>query len=91
MTRIIQWIEDLLGVDMPDMEKLSRLKLMLTEKLDVLRMLDVEVLGFVEEEVVAEEIEQSGKFKESIYAILVRIECALAPPPWNLASMDSSP
>ena len=45
----------------------------------------------MEEEAVAEEIEQSDEFKESMYANLVRIERSLAPPPSNLASMDSSP
>ena len=49
------------------------------------------MLDLVEEEVVAEEIEQSDEFKESIYAALVIIERALAPPPSTHVSMDSSP
>ena len=81
----------MLGVDTPDMDKLPQLKLTLTEKLEVLRLLDREVLDLVEEEVVAEEIELSNEFKESIYAALVKIERALAPPPSHLASMDSIP
>lgn len=90
-TKIIRRIDELLVVDKPDTGKLSQLKLTLTEKLEVLKLLDAEVLDLVEEESVAEEIEQSDEFKESIYAALVRIERALAPPPSTPASTESGP
>ena len=48
------------------------------------------VQDLVEEELVAEEIEQSDESKESIYAALARIDRALATYSSNLAFMDSS-
>ena len=57
-----------------DPMKLSQLKLSLQEKLDVLKQLDGEILGLVEEAAVADEIEQSDGFKEEVYTVMVRID-----------------
>ena len=53
----------------------------LSEKLEVLKQLDSEILNQIEEDDVAAEIESSDNFKEGIYAATVRVERALAPPP----------
>ena len=86
-TKIIRRIEDILVADTLDAEKLSQLKLMLSEKLEVLKWLDT-----VEEESVVEEIDQSSALKEGIYVAKVQIEHTLAPPlPTPVStSMDSS-
>ena len=72
--------EELLAVHSLRVSKLLQLKLSLSEKLDVLKQLDNENLGMVEEEKVVNEIEQSDEFKKDIYAFTVRIERALATP-----------
>jgi len=89
-TKIIGKIEDVLAVDPPNVERLSQLKLTLTEKLGVLKLLDAEVLDMMEEELLVEEIEQSDEFREGIHTAMVRLERALAPPPLT-PSVDSAP
>ncbi len=70
----------LLAGDSPDVSKLSRLKLSLNEKLEVLKQLDSEILALVEEGDVAGKIEQSDEFKEGIYAAMMGADQALAIP-----------
>ena len=65
---------ELLSKDSSDATQLAQLRLSLQEKLDILKQLDSEVLDHVSEDHVAEEIEQSDRFKEDIYFIMVRIE-----------------
>ena len=48
------------------------MKLTLSEKLEVLKTLDAEILDLVEEGDMAEEIDQADKFKEKMYAVMVR-------------------
>ena len=50
------------------------MKLSLQEKLEVLKQLDSEILNLVDEDDLADEIEQSDDFKEGIYATMVKIE-----------------
>ena len=64
---------ELLVESTPDVVRLSQLKLSL-QKLDVLKQLDGEILGLVDEDSVAEEIEQADRLKEAIYGIMVRID-----------------
>ena len=73
-TRMITKATALLDDADADPMKLSQLKLSLQEKLDVLKQLDGEMLGLVDEESVADEIEQSDGFKEEIYTVMVRID-----------------
>ena len=88
-TRIVTKATGLLDDDRPDSMKLSQLKLSLQEKLDVLKQLDGEILGLVDEDAVADEIKQSDGFKEGVYTVMVRIEsheraasrCVTKPPP----------
>ena len=70
-TKMITRSEKLLAEDSPDVPRLLQLKLSLTEKLDTLKKLDSEILDMVEEDKVANEIEQSDEFKERIYAITI--------------------
>ena len=80
-TKAIGRAEDLLSSAEPHVDKLSQLKFMLCEKLDVLNRLDGEILDMVEEEAMADEIDNSDGFKEGVYTVMVRIERALTPAP----------
>ena len=73
-TRMITRATALLDGYDPDPMKLSQLKLSLQEKLDVLKQLDGEIVGLVDEETVADEIEQSDGFKEEVYIVMIRID-----------------
>ena len=75
--KAIGWVEDLLAPEKPNLDKLSQLKLMLSENLEMLKTLDVKILDMVKEDDLADEIEQADGFKEGVYAILVRIERVL--------------
>lgn len=84
-TRMISKAEELVA-ESPNAVKLSQHELSLREKLETLGQLDAEILDLVEEESIAEEIEQSDEFKERIYSVLVRIDHiskpkAKTPPP----------
>ena len=63
-TKAIGRAEDLLAPEKPDLDKLSQLKLTLSEKLETLKSLDSEILDMVKEDDVAEETEQADGFKE---------------------------
>lgn len=55
--------------------KLTRLRLTLNEKLEILKQLDSEILDLLEEEAdITTEIEQSDTFNQGIYEALVRID-----------------
>ena len=59
----------------PDLVKLAQLKMALTEKLEVLKQLDNEILDLLEsEEDITHEIEQSDTFNQRVYETLVRID-----------------
>ena len=73
-TRMINKASSLLEDESPNLMTLSQLKLSLQEKLDVLKHLDEEILELVDEDSVADEIEQSDGFKEQVYAIMVRVD-----------------
>ena len=73
-TRMIGKAEEQLVAESPNVVKLSQHELSLKEKLETLGQLDAEILDLVEEESIADEIEQSDEFKERIYSVLVRID-----------------
>ena len=54
--------EDLMAADPLDSSKLTQLKMSLSEKLEVLKQLDSEILDQIEEDDVAAEIESSDNF-----------------------------
>ena len=76
-TKAIGRAEELLAAESPDVDRLSQLKLTLGEKLEVLKTLDAEMLDLVQDEDVAEEIDQADEFKEKVYVILVKINRVL--------------
>lgn len=80
-TKAIGRAEAQLSSTVPDVDKLSQLKLTLSEKLETLKILDTEILDMVDEGDMVNEIEQADEFKEGVYAILVKIERILSPPP----------
>ena len=65
---------ELLPSEDPDVDRLSQLKLTLVEKLEVLKTLHGEMLHLVQDEDVAEEINQADGFKERLYIVLVKID-----------------
>ena len=58
----------------PTLNRLMQCKLSLNEKLDRLRALDEEILALVEDEGIADEIEQADQFKEQIQQVVFRVE-----------------
>ena len=77
VTKLIKQVEEAIAAAPTtriDTLKLSQLKMSLTEKLDTIKHLDDEILGLIEEEAVAGEIEQSDELKENIYTAIVSIE-----------------
>ena len=63
------------GMGEPDLVKLAQLKMVLMEKLEVLKQLDNEILNLLESEAdITHEIEQSDTFSQRAYMILVRID-----------------
>ena len=79
-TKAIVRAEELLASEDPDVDRLSQLKLTLDEKLEVLKNLDAEMLDLVEDEDVAEEIDQADELKERVYVVLVKINRVLNSP-----------
>ena len=76
-TKSIRHIEEVLARDTPDKERLSLLRLTLSEKLEVVKALDSEVIELIDEEdALATEIEQADGYKETIYSALIKIDRA---------------
>ena len=80
-TKAIGRAKELIAAESPDVIRLSQLKLTLGEKLEVLKTLDAEMLDLVQDEDVAEEIDQEDEFKEKVHVILVKINRVLNAPP----------
>ena len=91
-TNLIRRIEELLAAGTTDVQKLSQLKLSLSEKLDNLKTLDTDLLDLIEDEAtIAEEIVEADKFKETIYAAMVILDRALASQPVTTGSTVTPP
>ena len=76
-TKFTRQIEEVLAGDTPDKERLSLLRMNLSEKLEVIKTLDSEVIELIEdEEALATEIEQADGYKETIFSALIRIDRA---------------
>ncbi len=68
-------LETVLATSSPDLAQVSQLKRSLEEKVDTLKLLDAEILNYIDEDsAIAEEIEQSDEFKGAVYAAIVRAE-----------------
>ena len=78
-TKIIGRCQGLLAAESRDRTKLLQLRMSLQEKLDVLKQLDEEILGLVEEEKIANEIEQSDDFREGIHLVVIELDGTLSP------------
>ena len=82
-SRMIRQVEETLGKDPVDSTKLSLLKCSLQEKLETLKTLDGEIIDLIDDDKLAEEIEQADAFKETIYEAIIKIDKATsktAPP-----------
>ena len=79
VTKMIGRCKTLLTKDPLDRTTLLQLKMNLQEKLDILKRLDEEILGAVEEDRVAEEIELADDFCEGIFSITVQMDSKLTP------------
>ena len=79
-TRMVQLVSEMIAAFVHDptselnTRRLLQLKMSLGEKLGTLKRLDEEILDLVEEDDVADEIEQADAFKEKIYAATVDID-----------------
>ena len=67
VTRSLGEVSTTLGNATPDLDRLSRLKLVLNEKLNTLNKLDSEILDIVAERELEDEIQQSDEYKDKIY------------------------
>ena len=77
VTKAIGRADELLASGVPNEDKLLQLKLALSEKLEVLKNLDAEILDMIKEEDIADEIAQADGYKDEVYATLVGVERAL--------------
>lgn len=68
-----------LGSSLPDLDKLSMLKLTLEEKLKTLTELDADIVKLVSEDELEAEIQQADECQEKIFEALVQINRALTP------------
>jgi len=73
-TRMITQTETLLSEETPNVVKLSQSKLSLQEKLETIKVLDGEMLELMEDEDLAEEVQQADGFKEGIYGAMIKID-----------------
>ena len=74
-TKSIRHIEDALACETLDKDRLSLLRLTLSEKLEVIKALDSEVIELIEdEEALATEIDQADGYKETVYSALIKID-----------------
>ena len=76
MTRVTEMLASPDALDKP---KLSQLERSLKDKLEEIKAMDAEILKFVTEEEMEEEITQADLYKERIYSTLISIEDTLKP------------
>lgn len=82
-TKMIRKAEELLAKDDLDIAQLAKIRLSLQEKVSVLKQLDSEVVDLVNEDEVADEIEQADSYMEDVYDTMARLE--------QLSSKNSNP
>ena len=85
-TRILGQIASTLAETPHNADRLSLLKLTLSEKLETLKGLDAEIIETTPEEGLDDEIGQSDEFKERLYDALTRINKTISPAPTTAAS-----
>ena len=82
-TKTITQIDEILASKAPDKSRLSLLRLTLKEKLETVKTLDAEVIELIEDETLADEIEQADSYRESIFSALIKIDQLDGAPPTN--------
>ena len=90
-TNTIRQVEDILVSETPDKERLSLLRLTLNEKLETIKALDTEVIELIEDDTLAEEIEQADGYKESVFNALIRIDRSTKSPPESSSPTEAPP
>ena len=78
-TKLIGRINTALAASPADEDKLRQLKLSLTDKLQVLKILDDDIVEATPEDELAREIEQADEAREEIHLALTKLERALRP------------
>ena len=78
-TKLIGRINTALAASPADEDKLRQLKLSLTDKLQVLKILDDDIVDATPEDELAREIEQADEAREEIHLALTKLERALRP------------
>ncbi len=79
-TRLVRQVGSILeaaATTPPDGDRLTQLKLILTDKLETLKRLDSEIVELTPEDGLVEEIEQADGYKEDVYRALTGIERGL--------------
>ena len=91
-TKTIRQIDDTLASEEPpDRERLSLLRLTLSEKLETIKALDSEVIELIEEEeALVNEMEQADDYKEGVFQALIRIDRTTKAPPTSLSRTTMS-
>ena len=92
--RMITKVEELLSrPETPDPLTLKQLGMSLREKLEVIKTLDGEILELVEEDDLADEIDQADLYKENIYSTLIKMDgvIAVAEKPMSAAKEIATP
>ena len=65
-------------------KKLKQIRITLKERLDTLKTLDEEILELIEaDEEISTEIEEAGKYRESVHEMIVNIDSLLEAKPMN--------
>lgn len=85
-TRILGQITSALTETPPNADRLSLLKLTLSEKLETLKGLDAEIIEMTPEEGLDDEIGQSDEFKERLYDALTRINKMISSAPTTVTT-----
>ena len=89
--KTIRQIEDILVSETPNKERLSLLRLTLHEKLETIIALDSEVIELIDDDTLADEIEQADDYKEGVFNALIRIDRIMKPSPPTSSSPTEAP
>ena len=76
-TKIMQQISELTSASTPEETKLASLKRALNDKLTILKGLDEEISGMIEDDTVVDDIDAADQFKQTIYDSLLSIDCLM--------------
>ncbi len=73
-TKTTRQIEEILTGDDPGKSRLLLLRLTLKENLETIKALDAEVIELIEDDTLADEIEQADDYREMTFASLIKID-----------------